>query len=95
MTGLTISIFINGQPLEHQPEVPAAGMTGFRGAPGGPFNSRSDNIWTVGETASMRIASTTNSPQPGSGSRMTARIYSDGEAVAMMRAWFILARVRL
>ena len=83
---LTVRIFVDGEPLEHQPEVPGAGMTGFVGVPGGPFNSGSaDARWTAGEVASLTVATTTNSPQPSAGSRVTVRIYADDEAVATAR----------
>ena len=84
---LALKIFVDGEPLEKQPEVPSASMDGFRHPPTGPFNSRSaDNTWTAGETASFIIASTTNSPQPSAGSRVTIKIYAEGEPVATARA---------
>lgn len=82
---LAVRIFVDGRPLEKQPAVPATGMPGFRGAPGGAFNSQSDNTWTAGETASVKIAATTNSPQPSTGSRVTVRFYMDGEPVSTAR----------
>jgi flagellin-like protein len=81
---LTVRIFVDGQPLESQPEVPGTGMTGFYGFPDGPFRQGNDNIWTAGEDASLTIAGT-NSPQPSAGSRVTVKIYSKGEAVATAR----------
>lgn len=81
---LTIKIFVDGEPLEHQPDVPATGMEGFDGTPSGPFNSGStDNIWTAGETASFIIATTTNSPQPTPGSRVVVKIYADDEVITV------------
>lgn len=86
VTVLTVRIFVDGRPLEHQPDVPGVGMEGFRGAPDGPFNGAStDRRWSVGEVASLTVASTTNAPQPSAGSRVTVRIYADGEAVATAR----------
>ncbi|EMA39541.1 type IV pilin [Halococcus hamelinensis] len=82
---LTVRVFVDGRALDHQPRVPAVGMTGFRGAPGGPFNSRSDDTWSTGEVASVTIATTTNAPQPAAGSTVTVRIYADGEVVATAR----------
>jgi len=82
---LTVRIFVDGEPLEHQPDVPATGMDGFRYSPTGPFNSRSDNTWTAGETASLIVATTTNSPQPSDGSQVIVKIYSNGKAVTTAR----------
>ena len=82
---LTVRLFVDGRALDHQPRVPAAGMVGFRGAPSGPFNSRSDDTWSAGEVASVTIATTTNAPQPTAGSTVTVRISVDGEAVATAR----------
>ena len=79
---LTVRVFVGGQPLEHQPDVPFFSQTGFNGGPDGPFNSNeADKIWTAGEETSLTIARS-NSPQPSAGSRVTVRIYSNGEAVA-------------
>jgi flagellin-like protein len=87
VTKTTVRVFIDGDPLEQQPKVPAtAGMDGFRYPPTGPFHKGNDNIWTVGETASFIIATTTNSPQPNAGSRVNVKIYSNGKAVATARA---------
>ena len=86
VTELTVRIFVDGDPLEKQPDVPFTGTSGFRGSPGGPFNHRSDPRWTAGETASLTIASTTNAPQPSAGSQVTIRIYSGNEPVATARA---------
>jgi len=78
---LTVRIYVDGEPLEHQPDVP--GMSkGLAEFPTGPFNSGTANsIWTAGETASLTVATTTNSPQPSSGSRVTVKLYVNGTAV--------------
>lgn len=82
---LTVRIFVDGEPLEHQPTVPAtAGMEGFVGIPSGAFHEGSGN-WTAGEEASLTVATTTNSPQPSAGSRVTVKIYADGKAVTTAR----------
>lgn len=82
---LTVRIFVDGQPLKFQPNVPAtAGMEGFYGFPSGPFDEGEDNIWTAGEVASLIIAGT-NSPQPSEGSQVIVKIYSNGKAVATAR----------
>lgn len=87
VTQLTVRIFVNGEPLEKQPDVPAtAGMGGFNGIPSGPFHASKNNIWTAGETASLTIASTTNTPQPSASSQVTIKLYAEGEPVATARA---------
>ena len=82
---LTVRVFVDGEPLEHQPDVPFFSQTGFNGGPEGPFNANSaDKIWTAGEGASLTIAGS-NSPQPAAGSHIAVRIYADDEAVATAR----------
>lgn len=84
---LTVKIFVDGEPLEHQPDVPSTGMNGFLYPPTGPFNSKStDNIWRAGETASFIIATTTNSPQPTPESRVVVKIYAADEVIAVAEA---------
>jgi FlaG/FlaF family flagellin (archaellin) len=82
---ITVRVFVDGQPLQYQPNVPFYSEKGFDGFPDGPFNSNTVNkIWTAGEDASLTIAGT-NSPQPSAGSRVVVRIYAHGEAVATAR----------
>ena len=82
---LTIRIFVGGEPLKHQPETPFFSQTGFIPGPTGVLNSQTANkIWTAGEETSLIIAGT-NSPQPSAGSRVTVKIYSEGEAVTTAR----------
>ncbi|WP_080503144.1 type IV pilin [Halococcus morrhuae] len=82
---LTIRIFVDGEPLEPQPQVPvAAGMNGFFGAPSAPLQKGKDKTWTAGEETSLVIAGT-NSPQPTAGSQVTVKIYTEGEPVATAR----------
>ncbi|WP_435076410.1 type IV pilin [Halococcus sp. AFM35] len=86
VTKLTVRIFVDGEPLKHQPDVPFFAGKGFKSETSGPFNSNTaDKSWTAGETASLTVASTTNSPQPSAGSRVTVKIYSEGEAVTTAR----------
>jgi flagellin-like protein len=82
---LTVRIFVDGQPLASQPDVPGTGMSGFYGFPDGPFRQGKNHIWTAGEDASLTIAGT-NSPQPSAGSRITVKIYADNEIVATAQA---------
>ncbi|WP_256685123.1 type IV pilin [Halococcus qingdaonensis] len=85
VTELTVRVYVDGEPLEKQPNVPFTGTPGFKDTPTGPFNPESDPRWTAGEMASLTIASTTNAPQPTAGSQVTVKIYSEGEPVATAR----------
>lgn len=71
---LTIKIEIDGRPLFHQPSVPYFAARGFVGAPTGPFNVASDPEWSVGESASVRLAGT-NRPVVDSDSDVTITIF--------------------
>lgn len=57
---LSVRIFVDGEPLDKQPPVPFFAAAGFESGPTGPFNTASDDEWTVGETASLTVASTNN-----------------------------------
>jgi flagellin-like protein len=81
---LTIRIFIDGEPLEKQPDVPAYGSDGFNDL-SGAFHAWGTQPWKAGATASLKIAGN-NAPQPSAGSQVTVKIYSEGEAVATARA---------
>jgi len=62
VTALTVTIKIDGEPLEQQPPVPFFAAKGFESGPTGPFNSASENTFSAGERSTIRLA-TTNSPQ--------------------------------
>lgn len=86
VTAIRVRISVDGTPLEHQPTVPNAGITGFVDVPRGPFNSGSaDTTWEAGEIAGLEIA-TTNAPQPSPGDRIVVRIAVDGHVVAVASA---------
>lgn len=80
---LSIHVAIDGTELDHQPPVPFFSARGFRPGPTGPFNSASDGLWSVGETASVRVAST-NSPSLESGARVTVQVSSEERVVARL-----------
>lgn len=80
---LTVRISIDGTALDHQPPVPFFSATGFRPGPTGPFNVASDGQWSVGETASVRLAST-NSPSLDEGAGVTVRVSSDDRVLAWL-----------
>ena len=83
---LTVRVFVDGQPLEKQPDVPFFSESGFVSGPDGPFNSNTgDKTWTAGESASLTIAGS-NSPQPSAGASVTTKIYVNGTVVATARA---------
>jgi flagellin-like protein len=82
---LTVRIFVDGEPLKHQPEIPFFSQTGFMPGPTGLFNSNTaDKMWMAGEETSLTIAGS-NSPQPSAGSQVTVKIYAEGTAVATAR----------
>ncbi|SDL99116.1 flagellin N-terminal-like domain-containing protein [Halogranum gelatinilyticum] len=82
---LGVTVAVDGTELRHQPPVPFFSARGFRAGPTGPFNVASDGSWSVGETASVELAST-NSPQLTSGATVTVRIVADGRPVARLSA---------
>lgn len=81
---LRLRITVAGEPLAHQPPVPFFAARGFESGPEGPFNAASDDAWTAGETASVRLA-TTNAPRPEPGETVRVQVFVDGEAVADLR----------
>jgi flagellin-like protein len=83
VTELTVRIFVDGEPLEKQPDVPAYGSTGFNDL-SGAFHVWGTQPWKAGETAGLEIAGN-NAPQPSDGSQVTVKIYAEGEPVATAR----------
>lgn len=78
---LSVTVAVNGTELAEQPPVPYAGASGFNGTPEGPFNSRADSEWTVGERARFSIADT-NTPTPTAGDSVTVTLTADGRRIA-------------
>jgi len=78
---LSVRISIDGDPLAEQPPVPFFAAAGFESGPTGPFNTASDDEWSVGETASLTVAST-NSPTIEPGSTVSVRIATADSIVA-------------
>lgn len=78
---LSVTVAVNGTELTSQPPVPFVGASGFNGTPEGPFNSRADSEWTVGERARFSIADT-NTPTPTAGDSVTVRLTADGRRIA-------------
>lgn len=76
---------VNGEPLDHQPDVPFHGNEGFDGAASGPFHPGSGSEWLTGETASVKVAGT-NDPEIDSGDRVTVVLAGDGETIAHEQA---------
>lgn len=77
----SVRLRVDGEPLHHQPDVPYFATRGFHGTPTGPFNVFADPTWTVGESGTLRVAST-NDPRPAVGDTLTVRVVSDGQTVA-------------
>lgn len=82
---LSVHVAVEGDALEDQPPVPFFAASGFRGGPGGPFNERADPTWEVGETASLRVAST-NAPAIDQGDDVTVTLGVDGHHLATLSA---------
>lgn len=81
--GISIRITIDGTPLRYQPPIPFFAAKGFRAGPTGPFNIATDQAWTVGEPASVQLAST-NHPKPESGDTVTVRILREEVPIAVI-----------
>lgn len=77
----TVRVTVDGDQLRHQPDVPYFATRGFFGTPSGPFNVLADPTWTVGESGTLRVAST-NDPIPDTGDTLTVRVLVDGHTVA-------------
>lgn len=82
---VTVSVAVDGNPLENQPPVPFFSTAGFEPGPTGPFNTASDPEWSVGETASVTI-SDSNDPVPGPGDEVTVEVLRDGRPIAQASA---------
>ena len=80
---LRIVVVVNGEPLKNQPPVPFFSAAGFRPGPTGPFNAATPNEWTVGTSASFRIAGT-NDPTPTIGDRLIVRLVVDDQSIATL-----------
>lgn len=83
VAALTIRVRIDGTPLDHQPPVPFFSATGFRPGPTGPFNTATDERWTAGERASVRLAGT-NDPELAPGAEVTVTLSVDGQVVVRL-----------
>lgn len=81
VTELSVRVIIDGEPLAEQPPVPFFAASGFRAGPSGPFNPASPNEFRVGETASVRLA-TTNQPLLSSGDSVTVELRTEEGLVA-------------
>jgi FlaG/FlaF family flagellin (archaellin) len=76
VTTLTVSVEIDGEPLEYQPPVPFFAAEGFESGPTGVFNSASENTFSAGDQSSIRLAAT-NSPALTPGSVVTVTIATE------------------
>lgn len=73
---LSVTVAINGEPLDFQPPVPFFAAPGFIGGPTGPFNTATKGQFRAGVSASFRVAST-NHPQLSSGDDVTVTVSTD------------------
>lgn len=81
---LGVRVSVDGHPLAAQPPVPFFAAAGFRSGPTGTFNRNADPQWTVGETASIRIAHT-NTPFPERGESVTVRLFVEKQELVVVR----------
>lgn len=70
---LHLRIRVDGVPLRHQPPIPFFAARGFVSGPTGPFNRVADPTWSVGETATLRVAGS-NAPAVEAGDRVVVRV---------------------
>ena len=80
---LRVHVRVNGDPLVRQPPVPFFSSAGFRPGPTGVFNAASGTEWTVGESASFRVAGT-NDPVPTPGDRITLQLSVRDQPIATL-----------
>lgn len=78
---VSLRVEVDDEPLARQPPVPFYAAAGFNGFPTGPFNPSADPTWTVGETASFRVAGT-NDPDLAPGATLAVTVIRDGQLVA-------------
>lgn len=78
---VSLRVEVGDEPLARQPPVPFYAAAGFNGFPTGPFNPSADPTWTVGETASFRVAGT-NDPDLSAGATLSVTVVRDGQLVA-------------
>lgn len=84
---IDLVISVDGIDLDHQPDVPFFSQTGFESGPGGVFNEGSaDDTWHPGDSPSVTVYSSTNSPQITVGSTVTVEVYRDGQLIASASA---------
>ena len=82
---IRVRVWIDDQPLAHQPPVPFFAAEGFEAGPTGPFNSAADGRWTAGERATVTLAST-NTPSLHAGASVRVSVYRGEYRVAELRA---------
>ena len=81
---LRVRVWVDGQPLAHQPPVPFFAAEGFESGPTGPFNSAADGRWSAGERASLTLAST-HEPRLHAGASVRVAVYQGEYRVAVLR----------
>lgn len=81
---VTLSVTVDGDPLDEQPPVPFFAANGYEGGPTGPFNEAADPHWVAPETAGFRLAET-NEPLPDPGDEVAVTIVVENEPVAEKR----------
>lgn len=80
---LRLVVAVDGTELDRQPPLPFFSADGFRPGPTGPFNSAAEQTWTVGETASFRVAGT-NDPTLAAGDEVEIDVYASEYRIASL-----------
>lgn len=81
-SSLDVRVEVDGRPLARQPPVPFFSARGFYSGPTGAFNAASDDVWTVGETVTFRVAAT-NEPVPAAGDAVRVELRVRGQLVGV------------
>jgi hypothetical protein len=86
---ISLTVYVDGTPLDRQPPIPFFSAPGFVSAPTGPFNPAADPRWSRGEAASVTVADA-NGPGVAPGDRVTVVVSAgdghDGEVLARASA---------
>lgn len=78
-----VMIYVDGEPLEHQPPTPYFSASGFAPGPTGAINKASEDTVTVAEQTSFQIADT-NDPLPEPGSTVRVDLIDDGATMVRL-----------
>ena len=84
VTDLQLIVTVDGEELDHQPQVPFFAARGFVSGTTGPFNPSADQRWTAGESASFAVAGT-NAPSISVDAVVVVTLVVDGSVAGEIR----------